>query len=81
MACTGVWFSVPVSEEKWALGEKLQMERKDWPEARRDEINREMLVFERHLTIPGRKREVGDVGVARRETEEICLFLVKEEQS
>ena len=47
------------------------MERKDWPEARKDEINREMLAFERHLTILGRKMDVGDLGVARRETEGI----------
>lgn len=42
MACTGVWFSVPVSgEERGSLGERLQMERKDWPKARKDEVNRD----------------------------------------
>lgn len=47
--CPGVWFSVPVSGERRSLGEGLQVERKDWPGARKDESNREMPAFERHL--------------------------------
>lgn len=53
------------------------MEREDGPKARKDDISREMLVFERHLTILGMIRDVGDLGMAWRENEEICIFLVK----